>query len=118
MRDVAPRGWTVKGIEVISPIAWTEEGRQFAAAKERHRSGDVGIFDPMTGQFLVRFDDQADRLYVADVVNDWREEIIILNDDELRIYQNAATAPDTGRMELWTKDHYRRSKMTWNYYSP
>jgi hypothetical protein len=118
MRDVAPRGWTAKGVEVISTITWTGEGRQFAAAKERHTSGDVAVFDPMTGRFLVRFDDQADRLYVADVVNDWREEIIVLHGNELHIYQNDKSNPNPGRTALWTNDHYRRSKMTWNYYSP
>lgn len=115
---VAPRGWTTKGVEVIFSIDWTGGAKQLAAAKERHKSGDIAIFDPISGEFLYRFRDKADRLYVADVSGDWREELIILSGNQLHIYQNDAPNPQTERSPLWTQNHYRRSKMTWNYYSP
>ena len=89
-----------------------------AAAKERHESGDVGIFDPLHGTFLHHFKEQADRLYVADVTGDWREELIVLNRNELHIYQNDQPNPNPKHPRLWTNASYRRSKMTWNYYSP
>ena len=118
MDAVAPVGWTVRGVEVINAIHWTGEARQYAVAKERHRSGDVALFDPIQGQFLERFEEQADRLYVADVSGDWREEIIVLAQRELHVYHNDSPNPNPDRPRLWSQQSYRRSKMTWNYYSP
>ncbi|NEP40238.1 MAG: hypothetical protein F6K35_13775, partial [Okeania sp. SIO2H7] len=118
MDNVAPRGWTVRGVEVIFTIDWTGEEKQLAAAKERHESGDVAIFDPLTGEFVYRFKEKADRLYVADVSGDWREELIVLNGNQLHIYSNPEPNPNPNRPRLWSQNHYRRSKMTWNYYSP
>lgn len=118
MDQVAPETWTVKGVEVIFTIDWTGEPRQLAAAKERHEAGDVAIFDPMSGQFTHRFQEKADRLYVADVSGDWREELIVLNGNELHIYSNPDPNPHPNHPRLWNQDHYRRSKMTWNYYNP
>jgi hypothetical protein len=110
--------YTAKGAEVIWTIDWTGEPKQFAAAKERHKSGDVAIFGPISVQFLYRFKERADRLYVADVLGDWREKLIVLNGNELHIYQNDKPNPNPNRARLWNQNHYRRSKMTWNYYSP
>jgi hypothetical protein len=118
MSDVAPDGWTRSGVEVIFTIDWTGERRQHAVAKERHTAGDVAIFDPMTGRFLHRFRERADRLYVADVSGDWREEVIVVSGNRLNIYENDAANPDPGRARLWEQQSYGRSKMTWNYYSP
>lgn len=116
--DVAPAGWTRKGVEVISPIDWTGGRAQLAAAKERHTSEDIGIFEPISGRFVTRFPEKADRIYVADVSGDWREEVLVISDRELHIYENPARNPDPKRPRLWEQPHYRRSKMTWNYYSP
>ena len=62
MDDVAPDGWTARGVEVINCVDWTGEERQLAAAKERHKAGDVCIFDPISGDFLLRIPEQASRL--------------------------------------------------------
>lgn len=118
MDRVAPEDWTIKGVEVIFTIEWTGGPRQMLAAKERHKSGDVVIFDPITGQFLHRFNEKADRLYVADVCGDWREELIVLNGNELHIYLNDKQNPNPDRPRLWAQKQYLRNKMTWNYYSP
>jgi hypothetical protein len=118
MDDVAPKAWTLEGVEVIFTIDWTGEPRQLAAAKERHKSGDVAIFDPISGQFLHRFKEKADRLYVADVSGDWREELIVLNSNQLHVYRNEELNPNPKRSRLWIQNYYRRSKMTWNYYNP
>lgn len=118
MDDVAPEGWTDSGVEVIHTIDWTGEEKQLAAAKERHTNGDICVFDPMTGRFLLCIDEIASRLYVADVLGDWREEIIVWNDRELHIYMNTAANPRPNRPRLWKQQHYRRLKTTWNYYSP
>ncbi|MGL6139217.1 MAG: hypothetical protein ACRC2M_18125, partial [Planktothrix sp.] len=115
---IAPEGWTQKGVEVIFTVDWTGEPKQLAAAKERHEQGDVAIFDPLNGEYQIRFPEQAYRLYVADVSNDWREELIVLSAQELRIYHNPEPNPNPKRASLWEQNRYRRSKMTWNYYSP
>jgi len=44
MDDVAPKGWTASGVEVIHTIDWTGGPVQMACAKERHTSGDVCVF--------------------------------------------------------------------------
>lgn len=106
------------GLEVIWTIDWTGEAKQLAAAKERHTSGDVAIFDPISGHFLHRFDEMADWLYVADVSGDWREELIVVNGNEIHVYHNEVSNPNSDHPHLWVQNHYRRSKMTWNYYIP
>lgn len=118
MDDVAPPGWTVEGVEVIWPIHWTGEEKQLAAAKERHKNGDVCVFDPISGSFLLRIPETAARLYVADVLGDWREEIVVWNGSELHIYDNPAPNPRPHQPRLWQDRNYRRAKTTWNYYSP
>lgn len=118
LSEVAPEDWTNKGIEVIYSIHWEGSGRQLIVAKERHKSGDVAVLDPLTGKFIARYKDKADRLYVADVAGDWREELIVLSGNELHIYQNIAPNPNPNRDRLWTKQWYRRAKAVWNYYSP
>jgi len=118
MADVAPASWTEKGVEVIFTIDWTGKPQQLAAATERHKAGDVGIFDAITGRFLHRFQAKTDRVYVADISGDWREELVVLSGDQLRIYSNPDANPNPDRPSLWAKNHYLRSKMTWNYYSP
>lgn len=116
--DVAPEGWTTAGVEVIHTIDWTGQPRQLAAAKERHTEGDVAVFDPMTGEFVARFDETADRLYVADVAGDWREELVVLSGNTLRIYANEAPNENPNHPRLWAQPHYAHSKRTHNYYSP
>jgi hypothetical protein len=118
MSQVAPEGWTDAGVEVIVPIHWTGAPTQLIAAKERHTRGDVAVIEPLTGRFVLRLNEQADRLYVADVSGDWREEIIVINGRELRIYENPDPNPRPHQPRLWERQHYRRNKMTWNYYSP
>jgi hypothetical protein len=118
MDDLAPKGWTASGVEVIYTIDWTGGRQQLACAKERHESGDVCIFEPLTGRFVARFEEKADRLYVADVTGDWREEIVVLNGNELHIYQNAERNPRPNVERLWTDRNYRRLKQCYNYYSP
>ncbi len=118
MDEVAPKGWTVRGVEAIWCIDWTGGESQLACAKERHRSGDVAVFEPIGGKFVKSFKTKADRLYVADVSGDWREEILVVNGTRLEIYHNDAPNPRPDRPRLWSQPHYRRSKMTWNYYSP
>ena len=118
MDDVAPAGWTASGVEIIHTIDWTGKRQQLACATERHMSGDVCIFEPLTGKFVAHFKEKADRLYVADVTGDWREEIIVLNGSELHIYANSDPNPQPNRKRLWTNRNYRRLKQCYNYYSP
>ena len=91
---------------------------RLVAAKERHEEGDVCIFNGLTGEFLKRFPDKAARLYVADVSGDWREELVVLDGNTLRVYHNPEPSADADRPRLWDTPWYARSKMTHNYYSP
>jgi hypothetical protein len=118
MDDAAPEGWTASGVELIYTIDWTGEPVQLACAKERHTSGDVCLYEPLTGRFVQRLDERADRLHVADVKGDWREEIIVLNGSELHIYANDRPNPRPHRARLWEDRNYRRRKQCYNYYSP
>jgi hypothetical protein len=117
MKKMAPPGWTNEGIEEIFTIHWDGGEKQYLAAKERHKVGDVAIIDAMTGQFIKRFPEKAERLYVADVSGDWREELLVLTENEIHIYFNQQD-PKTAQKRLWDRPHYRRAKMTYNYYSP
>jgi len=118
MDDVAPSGWTASGVEIIHTIDWTGKQQQLACATERHTTGDVCLFEPLTGKFVAHFKEKADRLYVADVTGDWREEIIVLNGNELHIYANSEANPRPNQERLWTSRNYRRLKQCYNYYSP
>ncbi|MBE0535957.1 MAG: VCBS repeat-containing protein [Phycisphaerae bacterium] len=118
MDDVAPDGWTPSGVELIHTIDWTGQKQQLACATERHKSGDVCLFEPLTGRFVQVFEEVADRLYVADVTGDWREEIIVLNKQELRIYENRSPNLRPNEPRKWTDRNYRRLKQCHNYYSP
>lgn len=118
LSKVAPPDWTEKGIEVIHAIHWDGTGVQHLAAKARHESGDVAVIEPLTGRFVARFKERADRLHVADVAGDWREELIVLSGNELHIYANTAPNPQPDRPSLWRSALYRRTKAVWNYYSP
>lgn len=118
MDDVAPKGWTASGVEIINTIDWTGEKQQLACAKERHESGDVCLFEPLTGKFVATFEEKADRLLVADVSGDWREEIIVLNGNELHIYKNDKPNPRPDQKRLRADRNYRRLKQCYNYYSP
>jgi len=118
MDDVAPPDWTTSGVEVIYTIDWTGKRQQLACAKERHESGDVCVFEPLTGKFVAHFKEKTDRLYVADVTGDWREEIIVLNGRALHVYQTTDHTPRPNRKRLWTDRNYRRLKQCYNYYSP
>ena len=76
------------------------------------------VFNPVTGVFVERFQEKAARLYVADVAGDWREEIVVLNGNELHIYHNPEPNPRPNRRRLWEERNYRRLKQCHNYYSP
>jgi hypothetical protein len=115
--DVAPPDWALPGIEVVQTVCWTGQSKALLAAKERHKNGDIAIIDAMTGRFIQRLHEKADRLYVVNVSGDWREEIVVLSANELHIYHNDEPNPSPGHPRLWSMPHYRRSKMTWNYSS-
>ena len=76
------------------------------------------LFEPLTGKFVEVFAEYADRLYVADVTGDWREEIIVLNKSQLHIYENKTQNPRPNEPRKWKDRNYRRLKQCHNYYSP
>ena len=114
-KDVTPGGWTPMGLQVCQTIHWDGTAKALVVATEREQSGSVAIFDPMDGKFALHLkEEKADRLYVADISGDWREEIIILNGNELHIYHNEDSNPNPNSSRLWNDKHYTASKMTWN----
>ena len=72
----------------------------------------------MTGRFVERIPEKADRLYVVDISGDWREEIVVVSGAEIHVYANPAPNPRPDEPRLWKRQEYRRAKMSWNYYSP
>jgi len=114
-----PWGWSTKGIEAIYVIDWDGGDKQYIAAKERHIEGDVAVINPMTGDFIKTWDNKASRIYVADVFGDYREEIIVFNGEENKIfvYWNDAVNTNT-KPSYWRKNYYVRQKDNFNYYSP
>lgn len=118
MRWRQPWGWTASGVEVIHTIDWVGGTSQLACAKERHHRGSVALFEPLSGKFVKVIKEEADRLYVADVLSDWREEVIVLSGSELHVYENGEPNPNPDRARLWSDRNYRRLKQIHNYYSP
>lgn len=117
--DMAPEGWTGHGIEEIAAIDWFGDGRDYIAGKERHTLGRSAVIDPITGEFLEVFDTASLRLYVIDLQDDAREEVVSIEEDgSLRIFWNPAPSGDPGARSPWDQQHYRRQKQNWNYYSP
>lgn len=113
--DVMPDGWTPMGLQVCQTIRWDGTAKALVVATEREQNGNVGIFDPVGGKFLLHLKNQmVDRLYVADTSGDWREEFIILNGNELHVYHNSGHNPNPNRRRFWSDAHYVRNKMTWN----
>jgi hypothetical protein len=45
------------------------------------------------------------------------EEILVVNEDALHIFHNPASCPTPDRPRLWDRQHYVRSKQTYNYYN-
>jgi hypothetical protein len=118
MAEKAPSDWTNRGVEEISVVDWDGSNPRFCAAKERHKQGDICIFNPMTGDFVRRWKERAARILVADVAGDSREELVVLSGSEIHIYWNDRPNPHARWPRYWTQQHYRRSKANWNYYSP
>ncbi len=54
---------------------------------------------------------------MADVYGDWREEIIVLVDNKVIIFENTALNPHPNQSRLWNNRNYHRLKQNHNYYS-
>ena len=119
VNDHKPEWWTGHGIEEIAPIDWDGDAIAEIAAKERHAEGAGAIINPMTCEFLEVFEGQAARLYVVDLGGDSREEVVILDQRGfIRVIRNGAPNLNPAKPSPWTRQHYRRQKQNWNYYSP
>ncbi|MFQ5707775.1 MAG: PKD domain-containing protein [bacterium] len=118
--ETKPFDWSIEGIETIFTLDWDGGPRPLLAAKERHADGKVAIVDPMTGEFVRWWPEQAGRIFVADVSGDYREEIVVLNNPqhELHIYWNEAANLNPAKARKWHLNHYQRQKQNYNYYSP
>jgi len=121
INEKKPEGWSEKGIEVIYSIDWKGGAGHYLAAKERHTDGKIAVIDPLTGEFLQWWEENAARVYVADVAGDRREEIVVLNskDHEIRVYWNPLPSESLrNEPRYWQQNHYLRQKLNYNYYSP
>ncbi len=96
--------------------AWSDEWPQYDANPFVIRLDIPPPPSPRAGSWPLR--SPADRLYVADVSGDWREEMVVLHGNELRVYHNPAPNPRPDQPRLWELPHYRRAKQAYNYYSP
>jgi hypothetical protein len=120
LNNKKPDSWSDEGIEVIYRIDWYGGSRHYIAAKERHVDGKISIIDPLTGEFLHWWNENAARIYVADVAGDYREEIIVLNskENEIRVYFNGEENSHKRQGRYWDLNEYKRQKLNYNYYSP
>ncbi len=114
-----PSGWHLDGLEEVVAIDWRGDGTHAVLAKERHVDGDAAVIDPMTGNWIRRFSGQAVRVYAADVAGDSREEVITVDrDGTIKIWRSGGRSANPSAPRHWEKQHYRRQKQNWNYYSP
>ena len=119
VNDHKPEWWTGSGLEEIFRINWDGSPRDRIAGKERHRLGASAIVDPISCAFEVIFPGHAERIYVADVLGDWREEVMTVDTGgTIEIYWNESPNPNPEKPRYWKQQHYRRQKQNWNYYSP
>lgn len=120
MNEKKPVGWSVRGIETIYSIDWSGGDKHYIAGKERHTEGKIAVIDAMTGDFIRWWEEHAARMFVADVSGDYREEIIVLNNNssEIRIYWNDTVNPNPIKLRKWRQNQYKRQKQNYNYYSP
>jgi len=88
-------------------------------AKERHKNGAGAIVDPLTGEFKKIFPAKALRIYAADILGDYREEVIILDaDGQVKVFWNDVPNSHPAKPRYWMQQQYKRQKQNWNYYSP
>ncbi|MEA3400596.1 MAG: hypothetical protein U9R79_05055 [Armatimonadota bacterium] len=119
VNDHKPDWWTGHGLEEICAIDWDGDAKQEIVGKERHANGAAAIVDPLTGHFRQVFRAKAVLVYAADVRGDYREEVLIADErGYIEILWDAEPNPDPDRPSYWTRQHYRRQKQNWNYYSP
>jgi len=118
LNDKKPSWWIPDGIEFACRIDWNGDGRDEIVAKERHRDGAGAVINPITGDFLAVFRVSARIIYAADLVGDFREEVLVVTDDgAVTVFRNIQS-PRIEKPSYWTQQWYRRQKQNWNYYSP
>jgi len=118
VNDHKPDWWTPHGLEEICRIDWDGDRAHEIVAKERHRGGAGAVVNPVTGEFKVILPGDTARIYAADVMNDFREEAVLLDKSgTLKVFACQDPAPRE-RPSYWKQQHYRRQKQNWNYYSP
>ena len=119
VNDTKPPWWTGHGLEEICRIDWDGDDEDEIVGKERHRNGAGAIVDPITGKFKNTFRARAARIYAADVLGDYREEVIVLDEEgSVKVFWNDEANGNRPKARYWTQPHYRRQKQNWNYYSP
>ena len=117
--DYKPQWWTGHGLEEISRIDWDGDATDEIVGKERHTNGAGAIVDPITGEFKKIFPAKAVRIYAADILGDYREEVIIVDESGyVKVFWNDEANKNPPKPRYWTEQHYRRQKQNWSYYSP
>jgi len=119
VNDKKPTWWTGHGLEEICRIDWDGDDVDEIVGKERHTNGAGAIVDPITGEFKKIFPAKAVRIYAADILGDYREEVIIVDENGyVKVFWNAEANKNPPKPRYWKQQHYRRQKQNWNYYSP
>ena len=82
-------------------------------------NGAGAIVDPITGEFKKIFPAKAVRIYAVDIIGDYREEVVLLDESgKIKIFWNEEPKLKPKKERYWGQQHYRRQKQNWNYYSP
>lgn len=106
------------GIDVVTPIDWNGGALDFVALKERHIAGAVAVVNPITGSVVRPMPNvRAERLFVADVAGDHREEVIVVERGRILVFAAGGDPAQEGRPRWWEDESYRRRKGNHNYYS-
>ena len=98
------------GVENVSIIHWDGGTQQYACGRTKNAKKSVCIFDPLTGDIVKELTQGAERVYVADVCGDWREEVIVLKETELLIFANHDKNPNRDLPRFWENSVYERAK--------
>lgn len=98
------------GVENVSIIHWDGGTQQHACGRTKNAKKTACIFDPLTGEVVKELTDGAERVFVADVCGDWREEAIILTNNKLLIFSNNQNNPNRDLPRFWENPVYERAK--------
>jgi len=101
-----------------TPIQWIGDIQKETLQQYRGRGRTISIFDEY-GKFVGEFDPSVKYgeigYRIANVLGDFREEIICYNQNYLIVYSNSASCPFSNQ-DPWLNENYRKKQYNWVYY--